>query len=135
MKKRILLLFSHSRYIVNLNIKSEVNNYIVQTNRFFPARYDSLRLSKKAKAMIVDFQSNMNKFFLIIFSFTFVFTKIKGFSICNCDGSENVIYKVNSHRLKLLPSSSISFNRPFYRFGGHIEFIRFKEYYGMPRGA
>ena len=26
------------------------------------------------------------------------------------------------------------FNRPFYRYGGHIEFIRFKEYYGMPRG-
>ena len=26
-------------------------------------------------------------------------------------------------------------NRPFYRKGGHIEFIRFKEYYGMPRGA
>ena len=25
-------------------------------------------------------------------------------------------------------------NRPFYRYGGHIEFIRFKEYYGMPRG-
>ena len=24
--------------------------------------------------------------------------------------------------------------RPFYRYGGHIEFIRFKEYYGMPRG-
>ena len=27
-------------------------------------------------------------------------------------------------------------NRPFYRYGGHIEFIlRFKKYYGMPRGA
>ena len=26
------------------------------------------------------------------------------------------------------------FNRPFYPYGGHIEFIRFKEYYGMPRG-
>ena len=26
-------------------------------------------------------------------------------------------------------------NRPFYRFGGHIEFIRFKEYYGMHRGT
>ena len=26
-------------------------------------------------------------------------------------------------------------NRPFYRYGGHIEFIRCKEYYGMPRGA
>ena len=25
-------------------------------------------------------------------------------------------------------------NRPFYRYGCHIEFIRFKEYYGMPRG-
>ena len=24
-------------------------------------------------------------------------------------------------------------NRPFYRYSGHIEFIRFKEYYGMPR--
>ena len=22
----------------------------------------------------------------------------------------------------------------FYQYGGHIEFIRFKEYYGMPRG-
>ena len=26
------------------------------------------------------------------------------------------------------------FIRPFYRYGGHIEFIRFKEYYRMPRG-
>ena len=25
-------------------------------------------------------------------------------------------------------------NRTFYRYGGHIELIRFKEYYGMPRG-
>ena len=25
-------------------------------------------------------------------------------------------------------------NRPFYRYGGHIEFSRFKEYYGMPWG-
>ena len=24
-------------------------------------------------------------------------------------------------------------NRPFYRYGGHIELIRFKEYYRMPR--
>ena len=27
------------------------------------------------------------------------------------------------------------FNRPFYRYGGHIELIRFKEYYEMTRGA
>ena len=26
------------------------------------------------------------------------------------------------------------FNRPFYRYGGNIELIRFKEYYRMPRG-
>jgi len=25
-------------------------------------------------------------------------------------------------------------NRPFYRYGGHIELIRYKEYYRMPRG-
>ena len=25
--------------------------------------------------------------------------------------------------------------RPFYRYGGHIELIGFKEYYGVPRGA
>ena len=25
-------------------------------------------------------------------------------------------------------------NGPFYRYGGHIEFIRFTEYYGMSRG-
>ena len=25
-------------------------------------------------------------------------------------------------------------NRPFYRYGGHIELIEFKEYYGMSRG-
>ena len=25
-------------------------------------------------------------------------------------------------------------NRPFYRYGGHVELIRFKEYYGMPGG-
>ena len=25
-------------------------------------------------------------------------------------------------------------NRPFYRYGGHIELLRFKEYYRMPRG-
>ena len=26
------------------------------------------------------------------------------------------------------------YNRPFYRCGGHIELIRFKKYYRMPRG-
>ena len=25
-------------------------------------------------------------------------------------------------------------NRPLYRYSGHIEFNRFKEYYGIPRG-
>ena len=26
-------------------------------------------------------------------------------------------------------------NRPFYRYGSHIELIKFKEYYGMPGGG
>ena len=25
-------------------------------------------------------------------------------------------------------------NRPFYRYGSHIELLRFKEYYGLPIG-
>ena len=37
--------------------------------------------------------------------------------------------KLYCRLLMLLPN-----NRPFHRYGGHIEFIRFKEYYGMPRG-
>ena len=39
---------------------------------------------------------------------------------------------------KYVPSKFIyvkkSTYRPFYRYGGHIEFIILKEYYGMPRG-
>ena len=27
------------------------------------------------------------------------------------------------------------YNRLFYRYGGYIEFIRFKDYYGMPGGS
>ena len=35
----------------------------------------------------------------------------------------------------VLPKAQLIFNnRPFYRYGGHIELIRFKEYYRMPRG-
>ena len=28
----------------------------------------------------------------------------------------------------------IGINRPFYRYGGHVELIQFKEYYRMPMG-
>ena len=42
------------------------------------------------------------------------------------------------HRLKpqmWLPCRSVkSQSRPFYRYSGHIELIRFREYYRMPRG-
>ena len=34
----------------------------------------------------------------------------------------------------LLQKIRVSTNRPFYRYGGHIEFIRFKEYCGILRG-
>ena len=39
--------------------------------------------------------------------------------------------------LDLARTASVAYNkrnRPFYRYGDHIEFIGFKEYYGMPRG-
>ena len=32
------------------------------------------------------------------------------------------------------PKLSLIFSRLFYQCGGHIELIRFKEYYRMPRG-
>ena len=31
-------------------------------------------------------------------------------------------------------SAVSQYNRPFYRYGGHIELIGFNEYYGMSRG-
>ena len=34
----------------------------------------------------------------------------------------------------LAKNQPVSANRPLYRYGGHIELIRFKEYYRMPRG-
>ena len=37
-------------------------------------------------------------------------------------------------RAKGLNSPAGAYNRAFYRYGGHIEFIRFRGHYGMPRG-
>ena len=56
------------------------------------------------------------------------------------DGYENVSQKVKSRCFKLYRAYSMSLNlsyvgnRPFYQYGGHIELIRFKEYYRMLRG-
>ena len=38
---------------------------------------------------------------------------------------------------ELINNNSCSWekNRPFHWYGGHIELIRFKEYYGMSRGG
>ena len=35
--------------------------------------------------------------------------------------------------LKSYTKTKATYNRPFYRYGGHIELIQFKEYYRMPR--
>ena len=47
-------------------------------------------------------------------------------------------YTISIYRSTRVSSTSFSpqfrINRPFYRYGRHIEFISFKEYYGMPRG-
>ena len=40
-----------------------------------------------------------------------------------------VVHSLSNHSV-----GKTMYNRPFYQYGGHIEFIRFKEYYGMPRG-
>ena len=41
----------------------------------------------------------------------------------------------NASELSTFIVCKFEINRPFYRYGGHIELIRFKEYYGMPRGT
>ena len=54
----------------------------------------------------------------------------------HCRGT-TVLFKIPSKYFFRCTSGTQIFkwiNRPFYRYGGHIEFIRFKEYYGMSRG-
>ena len=40
-----------------------------------------------------------------------------------------------TYRVNKKDRASLISNRPFYRYGGHIELLGFKEYYGMPGGA
>ena len=35
----------------------------------------------------------------------------------------------------VLPCTCFIMSRPFYQYGGHIELVRFKEYYRMPGGG
>ena len=42
-------------------------------------------------------------------------------------------YKLQTFQLRV-PRIPRGANGPFYRYGGHIELIQFKEYYRMPRG-
>ena len=39
-----------------------------------------------------------------------------------------------TYRVNKKDRASLISNRPFYRYGGHIELFGFEEYYGMPRG-
>ena len=45
--------------------------------------------------------------------------------------SKAVVSRIEEETMLL---SVFYYNRPFYRYWGHIELIRFKEYYRMPRG-
>ena len=50
------------------------------------------------------------------------------------------MYAINFSKMKqkcravIVYLTGMKINRLFYRYGGHIELIRFKEYYRMPRG-
>ena len=54
-------------------------------------------------------------------------------SVCSCGpfSSWNYVWLVRKNHCHGITVSCS--NRPFYRHGGHIEIIRVKEYYGMPR--
>ena len=50
---------------------------------------------------------------------------------------QQLLYPTNSYCMVVKYSQKVkrgNINRPFYRYGGHIELIRFEEYYRMPRG-
>ena len=64
---------------------------------------------------------------------------------CPCDKRVDIEQEINNKysQQDLVSSSGMKIllvkdtkgtNRPFYRYGGHIELIQFKEYYRMPRG-
>ena len=48
--------------------------------------------------------------------------------------SANLLFANQKKRCAVRAICFFLLNRPFYRYGGHIELIRFKEYYRMPRG-
>ena len=56
-------------------------------------------------------------------------TGVKTQSISMITNGDSV-YELRQDNRKQL----IYFNRPFYQYCGHIELIRFKEYYRMPMG-
>ena len=45
-----------------------------------------------------------------------------------------VFHLISKHSLNFNFLCIFFMNRPFYQYGSHIEFIRFKEYHGMPSG-
>ena len=45
-----------------------------------------------------------------------------------------MVNELNKTQFLCYVSEVVSLNRHFYRYGGHIELIRFKEYYRMLRG-
>ena len=46
----------------------------------------------------------------------------------------NDFAKFGCNVINVMFPGKVIINRPFYRYGGHIELIRFKEYYRMSRG-
>ena len=50
---------------------------------------------------------------------------------------QQLLHPTNSYCMVVEYSQKVkrgNINRPFYRYGGHIELIRFEEYHRMPRG-
>ena len=45
-----------------------------------------------------------------------------------------VFHLISKHSLNFNFLCIFFMNRPFYQYSSHIEFIRFKEYHGMPSG-
>ena len=53
---------------------------------------------------------------------------------CWGQAKEREIFQIYQNKVKFLDLKGDRVNRPVYRYAGHFELIRFKEYYGMLRG-
>ena len=126
----------------NLRIKQKIGRILVdKTNRNFAQWWtEMVRLKPRRKFLVVAPDIHV-KFYLprarYLPSPKFCVSIVFNFSWDGCNTQEKWKTQVMQNlggQIRCIMGDVQEENRPFYRYGGHIELIRFKEYYRIPRG-